>query len=514
MFNRIRRHFSSRLINGKKMFLRLKDSITYIASIYSSRLLANIFRIVVARVLGPKDFGLWSMFSLILLYGNLLDLGLDYALVKEVAFYRGKGEFQEMIEIKNSALTWVIIISSFCGLVTLLFSALVFSKYGYHFSIILSFIALILVLQQVKNYVMCFFVAEKNFKAVSFFAISLALISGILTTMLVIRFKLVGLPIGLALGYSLTLFYIFSKYKLKFKVQFALKRLISLVKVGFPIMLILIANTLFLTVDRILIFKYLGKENLGYYGVTIFLNNALIMLPILLGVMAFPRLSERYGATENKGQLEEIIQMPTTTVAYIISLLSGLAYIFLPAAVKIIIPQYAPGISAGRMALFGIMFFSVGIFAKNFLVAINRQMYCLFLILFSLLLKIILVLVFIKSQTGIEGVVLATNIVGFIYSIFLILSFCFYCKKRISETARYILKIYFPFFYLALILLVLNYLKSMLRLDFESELRYIIVNSMIWMILIGIPFGFLIKKDILSYLKLYNLNKSKVQINL
>jgi O-antigen/teichoic acid export membrane protein len=264
------------------MFLAFKDPVIYLIAIFGSRSAAFLCRIIIARILGPRDYGLWNILVLILIYGNFLHLGLLFALVKEISFCRGKEKWREVDEIRNTVFTSIIIISIIASIIIVI-SSIFFGKHGSYMFVIFCLIGFILILGQIKNYFLCYFIAENNFKAVSASILSLAFVLGSLTTILVIKFRFIGLPLGMALGYPLVLFYIFKKYRPSFGLSINIKRLFSLIKTGFPIMLVVIAYTFFLTIDRVLIFKYIGKENLGFYSIVLFLNSLLILFPISLG---------------------------------------------------------------------------------------------------------------------------------------------------------------------------------------------------------------------------------------
>jgi len=483
------------------MFPILEDSIYYLISIYGSKLLSFIYKIIIARILGPRDYGVWSIIVLILIYGNFLHLGLIYALIREVSFYRGQGKMGEIDEIKNTVFSSLIFISTI-ACVALLISSAYFKKYGNNIFIAVSLISFILILQQLKNYLVYNFIADKKFKAVSEFIICASLFIGIPAVIFAKKLHFVGLPFGMLLGNCLFLLYIFIRYKPIIRFKINRQRLHSLIKIGFPLMILSLTYSFFLTVDRILIFKYLGKENLGYYNVALALYDALILFPFSLGVIIFPRLSEQYGAEGEAKGLQKFIHTPTIIIAYVMPALLGLIYLFLPSAIRILVPQYTSGINAGRIALAGIMFLSVSIFAQQFLVVINRQMHYLFIMLSALALKIIVTYYFIIRHMGINGVAMGANIVYFIYSTFIIVTASYYYKSNFIESAKYLIKIYLPFIYLLLILLSLNYFRQAPILNTGNETTQVFVNFIVLIILVVAPFGYVIKKNLFAYLKL------------
>lgn len=483
------------------MFLILKDSVIYLIAIGGSRLLFFIYKIIIARMLGPRDYGLWNMLALILIYGGFLHLGLCFALVKEVSFYRGKEKWSEIIEIRNTVFTSIMIFSTIAGIIIFILSIFLNKSENCLF-VVFCIIAFVLILQQMKNYFLYYFIAEKNFKAVSALILSSVFLIGSITVILVTNLGFIGLPLGMTLGNLLVLFYIFYKYKPAFQFQLNIKRFFSLIKIGFPIMLVVIAYTLFLTIDRVLIFKYLGKENLGYYSIVFALSGLLILFPMSIGVIIFPRLSEKYGAAGETKGLKEFIYTPTVMLAYFMAALSGLIYLFLPSAVKIIVPQYIPGINAGRIALAGAMFLSASVLAQKFLIVINRQTQTLFIALSAIALKLVLIYIFINRHMGINGVALAGNIIYFGYSIFIIIFAFYYCKVSPLESMKYLIKIYLPFIYLLLIFVIFNYFKQASILNTGNEIMYISITCILFTIFVVMPFGYFINKNLRIYLNL------------
>lgn len=482
------------------MYRIFKDSISYLSAIYVSRLIYFIYKVIIAKMLGPKDFGLWSMLALILSYGSFLHLGLGYALVKEVPFYKGKEKWSDIEEIRNTVFTSVVIISTIAAFIILI-SSTYFSKYGNNLSFVISIIALILILQHIRNYFLFYFFGDKNFRAVSILIISLAFATLILAIFLIMKFNFIGLPFAIALGNLLVIIFVFIKYKPAIKLQINIKRFVSLLKIGLPIMMLVITYIIFFTIDRLLIFRYLGKENLGYYGIASALYGLLLLFPASLGGGIFPWLSQQYGVKGNAAELEKFIHPPTISLAYFMAALLGVIYLLLPIVVKALVPQYLPGINAGKIALMGIMFFSVSVFAQNLLIVINRQVYCLCIILSMLIFKIILIYIFINRQMGIAGVAMAGNIVYLLYSISIIILASYYCKSGFLESVKYLIKVYLPFIYLLLVLLSLNYFRQIPILNAGNGITQVSVTFIVLVIFVVVPFGFAIKKNLFSYLR-------------
>src|SRR3990172_9615387 len=217
------------------MVLILKDTLIYLLSLYGSYSLVFILRIITAGILGPKEYGLWSILTTLLLYGSFLHLGLNYALIKEVSFHRSRGELHEINEIRNTVFSSVILISGIAASLLVIWAVFFCANKG-RICLTLSILAVILILQQIKIFLFSYFAAEKNFVTRSKLIISSPFIIGIPVLILVARLKFIGLPFGLLLGHFLFLSYTFARYKPPVRFVVDLKRFLFLIKIGFPIL--------------------------------------------------------------------------------------------------------------------------------------------------------------------------------------------------------------------------------------------------------------------------------------
>ncbi len=101
--------------------LILASSVVVFIGLLASKVLTYIYRIIIARFLGPEIYGLFSLaliiFSLFMMMGSL---GLQEGLVRYISFYRGKNEVNKIRYLFHITL----IIQSIAGIV---FGVLLFS---------------------------------------------------------------------------------------------------------------------------------------------------------------------------------------------------------------------------------------------------------------------------------------------------------------------------------------------------------------------------------------------------
>jgi len=417
--------------------------VVFIVSLYITKALFFIYKIIIARMIGPAGYGIYSIILLFLLYAEYLHLGVANALVKQVSFFRGQGNTTEAAEIKKSAFSLMMILA-LTGTAIIIPIVYFIIRPEDRLPAIFYFLAPVLILEQVWHYIVACFFADKKFTAFSETGVVSMLVSGVVILPLIARFSFVGLLSGLFLMAVFTLLYAYIRFRPLLAFKFDLARYASLLKIGFPIILIFFIFAFFFTVDKLFIFRFLGKKSLGYYGIASGLSDLLILFPLALGTWLFPGLSETYGRTGEAAHLKNSVYKSTIIISYLMSFIMVGVYLFFPFGVRMVLPQYIPGIAAARIALIGVLFLAVSIPAKNFLIATNRQMKCLPIIFSALILKSALSYYFINRQMGIEGVAIASSAVYFGYSI-VIVAYAFLCyEKGFLKLLKYLGSVYLP----------------------------------------------------------------------
>ena len=153
-----------------------------------------------------------------------------------------------------------------------------------------------------------------------------------------------------------------------------LKRLI---KIGLPLVLLGFMFTNLTNIDRIVVIKMLGLEQMGLYSVALMMGNLVYNISNMGGIVLYPRFQEIYGKT---GERENVFKVMTTVLKVIsvpLLIFTALAVFLLPYAVKMIIPKYVDGIPAMRIFLWGTYFLSMSIFCGHYLVTLDKQKYSL-----------------------------------------------------------------------------------------------------------------------------------------
>lgn len=438
----------------------VKDTLFYSFSTFLAKIFGFIRSIIVARFLGPSLYGMWSALSIVLEYSRYSSLGVLNAMNREVPFYRGKKNNAKIEQIRNTGFTMACIPSFVIGFVLILVSIFVKGHVGAEWVAALRVIAILVFTKQLYDFFTLFFRSNNEFMFLGKLQLFFAAVDLVLIAVLVIRFGFYGFLWAIVLSYIWLISYIFSHVRrnFNFKLYFNRKLLSHLVKVGIFMTVIIVTVNLRTTVDRLMIVKFLGVTELGYFGISYVLIQFVFLIPSALSQIMYPRLVEKYGSSnKDTAVLRRYIEKSTLVLAYLMPVLIGEVFLFLPFGVGAFLPEYIPGVAAAQITILGLFFFSAETIAGNFLVTTNRLKWYFICAIIAVIFNFVLDYTFLKAGFGIKGVALGgVMITSFIYTSFVLGSVMFHYLKSGFKTLLYLVKIYAPFVYTLGILILLN----------------------------------------------------------
>ena len=460
----------------------VKDTLVYSSATFLAKTLGFVRSIVVARFLGPSLYGLWNALSIILEYSRYSSLGVLNAMNREIPFHRGKDEADKVCQIRNMGFSMACVPSFLIGLVLILASIFIGGRARPEVVMALRAIAILVFMKQLYDFFTLLLRSDNNFKFLSIVQILFSILDIALIIMLVARFRFYGFLWAMVLNHVLIVSYIFYRvgrlYRLRLHLDRALLR--YLLKIGILMTLIVVVVGLRTTADRLMIIKFLGVTELGYFSISYVLIQFIFLIPSAISQIIYPRLSEKYGSSGgNADALRSYVEVPTLILVYSMPLLIGIIFLLLPFGVRLILPQYIPGIAAAQITILGLFFFSAETMAANFLITTNKMYLYLGLSTIAVVINIVLNYIFLKAGFGITGVAMAgVLLTSFIYTSFLIGFVFHHYAKSVLKTVLYLMKIYLPFFYILVILLALNY--SNLNLVVQIIVFSILCLPLLW----------------------------------
>ncbi len=394
------------------------DAFFYAAANYIAQGIGILNSFLLRAFLGPAAIGIWSVLQVILGYCGYASLGTTRALGRDYPIFRGKGDFEKAELVKNSTLTFSMLMSliPFAGI--LLSALYLHQKWERPFIWGMLFLAFFLFIQRYYDFIITLLRSEKKFKILSI-QIVLNAIGGILVTSLLVQhWKIYGLFLGTALLTLCLILYLQFVHPYRFKIEIHKKTLIHELTMGLPLIASAFLYTFLAGLDRLIIAKKLGFYEAGLYSIAIMVSNYILSLPMMMSHIIFPNLLEAYGENnENRLKVIHFLKRPAFFLSVLNPFLCSMAFAGAPLLVELFLKKYVLGLSCMKIYLVGTFFLMMGQLSNSFLIAIDRYLKMIPILLVTIALNLGLCLLFIHWHWGIQGVALGTVISYTVYGI-------------------------------------------------------------------------------------------------
>lgn len=430
----------------------VKDTAKYNIAQYSSQVIGFFTAVAMRSFLGPYLMGIWSLLKVVMNYACLMNLGVDAAAAYKIPFYKGKNDKRAKAEVRDAAFGFLFLVSILSSIIVIIAAFILRHRYPQEVIIGLIFVSIYIVLQKLYSYYIEVLRANSNFSVISVSVVFDAVVNLALIFLLVRNFKLYGLYAAAMLMAVLNTFFvhILARYRIQF--VFHLKRMASLIRFGFPLLILGFLGTILMSVDVIMIAKMLGIAFVGYYSIATMARNYLVGATNNFGIVTMPRMLEAYGKTKQVKDIQKFVTISAEAISYLLPILLGFIYLAMPLLVTKVLPRFIPGILAAQILLLDIFFRSCCPQARSFLIALNKQVKILPITITAILINIILNYIFIKMDFGIYGVAVGTSIA----TLFNFLCILIYAMSHFAETKEillFILRILFPLLYITAVVI-------------------------------------------------------------
>lgn len=408
---------------------------------------------VIAQLFTVAGYGAYGFLFLILSLGTVLHFGLENAFGKQYPVEIGEGKKGHADNLRDSAFTFSMMITIVVMALFILF-AIFWPNAEFEKRWAYIFIALTLPLQLAVDYYRTFFRVTKEFGRIN----RMELIYGVLEFVLRIapvyyfvsispnvQYALIGLFVGLFLAFAATLFFAWIIAPEKIKIRWMIPEVKYLYRLGIPIFICFIMDTLFKNGDKFMAKAFFQDTGMGYYLLGSQIAGLLYFVPFAIGWVIFPLMLQKYGETHDGQKLAQYIFPPTSTIIQIILPFGAMLYLALDFLIPAVLSKYNPSIPSAKILIVGLFFWSIVNMVTYFLIAMDDRRRMIFYQVISLLLNLYLNWYFgVKLGMYISGIALGTSIAYFLYSV-LIMKYSI--TKYFSDTA------YFVKYYLKILML-------------------------------------------------------------
>lgn len=429
----------------------LKDSSVSATSSGVAALLSIFQAIVVARLLGPESYGILHIYRLVLAYTAFTNIGTFWAMLREMSYHKGKGDYETIAVIKNNAFTLNMITSTLaCILVTLFF----YNPLLPHSAPVIEvlFVCLIIIAARLYNFSIHYFVASKEFVARGVLVVLFPLCNIVFVFPLGVPYGLKGVLLAMLLAYTAGIIYAIRKGAFQVRLDIAKRPTLALIKGGASISANGLLALAVASIDRLMIIYFMPTIQLGYYGIASMINGVLDTLYRSTFIGLFPRITESYGKTKSIQAIRNYVWKPLLVLAHVSPLFLGSMIILIRPMVDCILPKYTPAVLPAQLLIASSFFLCLQIGIINFFITLNRIHKVYLPRIASTAFCAGSIWIAIDRGFGIEGVAFCSLLSYALLSGLLINSFLGHYSVSFFSKLGFFVSVYYPFLYMCLCL--------------------------------------------------------------
>ena len=355
--------------------IAIKNSIFQFSSSVVSKIGSLIFTIILARMLLPENFGLYTLaLSTILIFGAFTDLGVNSALIR----YLAKNEKNErktgayVFFIRNLKLKLTFLVSFI-----LILSSYFIANFYYKKPIFLALLAgsLYIVFNSLLSFIVGFFQARNNFKYPFYKEIFYQIVRLVLVPITILllldsskEILLGGIFLSLSLSFFFSIFFLYPKIKKYPPNTLSPKEKKEVIKFILPLSATALTGIFFGTIDIIMLGRFVESSFLAYYQAAFALLGSVgVLIPFAAAFFPiFAKLSREKLKIALKKSLA-ITFLFSTTAIILTLILSNLV-------VKIIYGQdYSPASNILKILSILLVIDSFNAIFSNFLISQSKN---------------------------------------------------------------------------------------------------------------------------------------------
>lgn len=451
----------NRLLGQKTVVFMLKNKLVRDASFttisrYLTKFIALLRGFWVAKLLDPSLYGYFSGLSLVLLYNSQVHLGILHGLNRNLSLAKGAEQEAEYCDLVNNGVTAIVLLSLLFGGVILVSSFMEIAinnelKWG------LRVYAALSVLFHFEYIIHSLLRVHHRFKEIMYSKLLFSFTNIVSVIILTYLFGFYGVLISFLISLILQNIYLSSVVKINFRFSIDFTVIKKMLIVGAPISFAYLIDVILNSADRLMIASFLSSRDLGFYGIALtFSSEMILLLPNTISYVVYPRILEQYGKFQNYPSLVGLFHSSTHVISVLVSVLIGVIYVVVEYFLAYLLPRYIESLPVVRVLVFSTYFISINQIAVRVLITTNKTKALIFFQMIAIIINIFLNYIMIINGYGIVGVSVATAISYFTYSILVTHFTLDKLYVRFVPSVKEQIKIYLPFFYLIILLVVVS----------------------------------------------------------
>ena len=434
----------------------VRDTAWYGIATYLAQALGLVSAVLIRRYLGPADMGLWTALMLIPTYANYSHLGVLNAAEREVPFLYGKQDWQKAAVVRDVAFTVTLLAALASTVVLLVLAAWRSDANAPDVATGLRLIILVVWAQLGFTFYSLLARAAKRFKDLGLLAVLAAVVNIVAIVVLASRFGIPGMFLATLVAYAFMIVYLALRLKLPVRPLLPWREVGRLMAIGLPIMVYGVMNVSLMNIDKITTVALLGTTSLGFYTLATMVKTYAWTVPSVIGVVMYPRLQERYGATGDPLHLKNMFLFPLIVLAAFTPIFIGCLFFGTQFLAYTILPDYASGLASVRIIVIGTFFLAITLPAAQLMITLNKQLLLVAVSGVGVALAWGLNVLLIRSGMGIAGVALGTSCAYCVTATVTITLAARNYTSTPGEIVRLLTRTYLPFLYASLALFAID----------------------------------------------------------
>jgi O-antigen/teichoic acid export membrane protein len=353
-----------------------RDSLGLAFTQYLVRAMSMARGFVAAKLLDPMAFGAWNALQLMMDYGALAPMGTQHGLDQVVPARLVEGDPRRVARVKQAALFNVVALTLTFAALGLTWASVGSSRMRatWHLSG-LALALLCVMFVNIANVGTSILRSHGDIGAITRWFVIQGFVGSGLGLTLMFWFGRWGLLWGWFAGCLVALLFVIRRGRGVFPLwpAPALESL-DLIQVGIPLFVFSASSIVMRNLDRIVVLRFLGTQELGYYGLSVNVLTLLMAIPDSLAYVSYPQLVRRYSeAGQDPTAIRERVERLVRGVSVGLPLVAGLCAVWAPEMVHVILPKYDPSVNAMRVLAFGATGIALSSFASIVLMTVGRR---------------------------------------------------------------------------------------------------------------------------------------------
>lgn len=370
-----------------------------------------------ALFLGPAVYGIWQTARVFLSYSTFTSLGIPFTMRRDFVTLRSEGKMAEADKLAHVTISYSFIVNPAVGLIFILIALFSDSQLALRISFLVVGILYITELfTGIGN------ILHKGLNDYRTIALGDTIygIGLLLLIPLVYWFGYYALLAGYLSVSVVRAAFFFSRRPVKYKWDLDIPVLRKLIFSAFPLFMVSIISTVFISVDRLLIAGLLDFSNVGYYSLSTIIAQPLTLMVASLSVVIFTHLNEQYGSRKDNMVIERQTYIPQRLFSDLIAPVIGIGIVVLPQLTDILLPKYSAGVLAAQINIFAILFLKLATFSSGGLFILDKHKYTAVSFFLAGILKTAGSWWALKAGYGIEAVAVFTLLAYLFYHILML----------------------------------------------------------------------------------------------